>query len=261
MLTYLLNKTYDDDMTKCLLISAIAKIHSNLNFVPLDYVNNIIEKYSRDKNPEIQQRCLEYKRIQSRNVVIEKNQFTTINDDIEIDTSLPFLNDFVQSRANGKLYNESITDRLYEKFNSDSVQLNVGPYDTPDTVTSLPGKGGGFNSLYESRGNNLTTSTRNELKVTGAQKWGAEGYKDEKPTQSEKPKFINMTSVSNTSEGNASQVTSTNKNSPYVSVSGGSSSNYTSSSSSTYVHKKQEEKYDPNIKEKKKINGTIVWYW
>ena len=32
MLTYLLNKTYDDDMTKCLLISAIAKIHSNLNF-------------------------------------------------------------------------------------------------------------------------------------------------------------------------------------------------------------------------------------
>ena len=261
MLTYLLNKTYDDDMTKCLLISAIAKIHSNLNFVPLDYVNNIIEKYSRDKNPEIQQRCLEYKRIQSRNVVIEKNQFTTINDDIEIDTSLPFLNDFVQSRANGKLYNESITDRLYEKFNSDSVQLNVGPYDTPDTVTSMPGKGGGFNSLYESRGNNLTTSTRNELKVTGAQKWGAEGYKDEKPTQSEKPKFINMTSVSNTSEGNASQVTSTNKNSPYVSVSGGSSSNYTSSSSSTYVPKKQEEKYDPNIKEKKKINGTIVWYW
>ena len=257
MLSYLVNKTYDDDMTKCLLISAIGKIHSNLNFIPLDYVNNIIEKYSRDKNPEIQQRCLEYKRIQSKNVVIEKNQFTTINDDIEIDTSLSFLNDFVQSRANGKLYNERITERIYEKFNSDSVQLNVGPYDTPDTVTSMPGKGGGFNTLYESRGNNLTTSTRNELKVTGAQKWGAEGYKDEKPTQPEKPKFLNTTSVSNTSEGNVNQVISTNKNSPYVSVSGGSSSNYTSSSSSTYVPKKQEEKYDPNLKEKKKLMGQL----
>jgi hypothetical protein len=121
----------------------------------------------------------------------------------------------------------------------------------------MPGKGGGFNTLYESRGNNLTTSTRNELKVTGAQKWGAEGYKDEKPTQPEKPKFLNTTSVSNTSEGNVNQVISTNKNSPYVSVSGGSSSNYTSSSSSTYVPKKQEEKYDPNLKEKKKLMGQL----
>ena len=35
-------------------------------------MNEIIEKYSHEKNPEIQQRCLEYKRIQSKNVVIEK---------------------------------------------------------------------------------------------------------------------------------------------------------------------------------------------
>ena len=59
-------------MTKCLLISSIAKIHSNLNFISLDYMKEIIEKYYHDKNPEIQQRCLEYKRIQSKNVVIEK---------------------------------------------------------------------------------------------------------------------------------------------------------------------------------------------
>ena len=257
MLTYLLNKTYDDDMTKCLLISAIAKIHSNLNFVPLDYVNNIIEKYSRDKNPEIQQRCLEYKRIQSKNAIIEKNQFTTINDEFELDTSLPFLNSFVQQRANGKFYDENKSDRLYERFNSDSVQLNVGPYDTPDTVTSMPGKGGNFNTLYESRGNNLSTNTRNELKVTGAQKWGAEGYKDEKPIQPEKPKFLNTSSVGNTNVGNVGQVISSSKNSPYVSVSGGSSSKNNYSSSNTYVPKKQEEKYDPNSKEKKKLMGQL----
>ena len=96
-------------MTKCLLISSTAKIHSNLNFISLDYVKEIIEKYSRDKNQEIQQRCLEYKRNQSKNVVIEKNQFTTINDEFELVTSL---NTFVQSRANGKTYDENISDRL-----------------------------------------------------------------------------------------------------------------------------------------------------
>jgi AP-4 complex subunit epsilon-1 len=257
MLTYLLNKAYDDDMTKCLLISAIAKIHSNLNFIPLDYLNEVIEKYSRDKNPEIQQRCLEYKRIQSKNAIIEKNQFTTINDEFELDTSLPFLNSFVQQRANGKFYDENKSDRLYERFNSDSVQLNVGPYDTPDTVTSMPSKGGNFNTLYESRGNNLSTNTRNELKVTGAQKWGAEGYKDEKPIQPEKPKFLNTSSVGNTNVSNVGQVISSSKNSPYVSVSGGSSSKNNYSSSNTYVPKKQEEKYDPNSKEKKKLMGQL----
>ena len=83
----------------------------NVYYIPLDYMNEIIEKYSREKNPEIQQRCLEYKRIQSKNVVIEKNQFTTINDEFELVTSL---NTFVQSRANGKTYDENISDRLWE---------------------------------------------------------------------------------------------------------------------------------------------------
>ena len=47
MLTYLLNKTYNNEMTNCLLISAITKIHSNLNFTCLDYEieNNLKENY------------------------------------------------------------------------------------------------------------------------------------------------------------------------------------------------------------------------
>ena len=117
----------------------------------------------------------------------------------------------------------------YERFNSDSVQLNVGPYNTPDTVTSMPGEGENFNTLYEWKGNNLSTNSRNELKVTGAQKAGNEGYKEEKTSQSEKPKFLNTTSVSNTNAG-ITQSGNTNKNSPYVAVSGNSSSgNYYSS--------------------------------
>ena len=107
--------------------------------------------------------------------------------------------------------------------------MNVGPYNTPDTVTSMPGEGGNFNTLYESKGNNLSTNTRKELKVTGAQKWGTEGYKEEKTSQSEKPKVLNTTSVSNTNAG-ITQSGNTNKNSPYVAVSGNSSSgNYFSS--------------------------------
>ena len=51
---------------------------------------------------------------ESKNVVIEKNQFTTINDEFELVTSLSFLNTFVQSRVNGKTYDENISDRLWE---------------------------------------------------------------------------------------------------------------------------------------------------
>ena len=50
MLSYLLNKTYDDEMTKCLLISAIAKINSNINYAEQNLVNDIMERYSREKN-------------------------------------------------------------------------------------------------------------------------------------------------------------------------------------------------------------------
>ena len=35
----------------------------------------------------------------------------------------------------------------YERFNSDSVQLNVGSYNTPDTVTSMPSEGENFNII------------------------------------------------------------------------------------------------------------------
>ena len=109
--------------------------------------------------------------------------------------------------------------------------------------------------LYESKGNNLSTNSRNELKVTGAQKAGNEGYKEEKTSQSEKPKFLNTTSVSNTNAG-ITQSGNTNKNSPYVAVSGNSSEEIIIVLNSSYV-KKQEEKYDPNSREKKKLMSEL----
>ena len=45
-------------MTKCLLLSEIAKINSNVNYSQQNLVNDIMERYSK----ELQQKCLEYKR-------------------------------------------------------------------------------------------------------------------------------------------------------------------------------------------------------
>ena len=53
---------YEDEMTKCFILTAINKIHSGINYLELSFVNDAINKYTKIKNPEIQQRCLEYKR-------------------------------------------------------------------------------------------------------------------------------------------------------------------------------------------------------
>ena len=117
------------------------------------------------------------------------------------------------------------------------------------------GEGGNFNTLYESKGNNLSTNTRKELKVTGAQKWGTEGYKEEKTSQSEKPKVLNTTSVSNTNAG-IIQSGNTNKTFPYVEFQEIGVVEIIIVLYSSYV-KKQEEKYDPNSREKKKLMSEL----
>ena len=199
MLSYLLNKTYDDEMTKCLLISAIAKINSNINYSEQNLVNDIMERYSREKSTELQQRCLEYKRLQIRNVPIEKNSFTKIEETPDIDFNLGFLNNFVEERSNGKVYNPEMSEMYMDKFSSNEAQLNVGPYDINSTITSMPSKGGAnINSLYESKSDYFIENMKNELNVRAEQKWGAEGYKEE-TKKPEKPSFIDTRGISSTS--------------------------------------------------------------
>ena len=199
MLSYLLNKTYDDEMTKCLLISAIAKINSNINYSEQNLVNDIMERYSREKSTELQQRCLEYKRLQIRNVPIEKNSFTKIEETPDIDFNLGFLNNFVEERSNGKVYNPEMSEMYMDKFSSNEAQLNVGPYDINSTITSMPSKGGvNINSLYESKSDYFIENMKNELNVRAEQKWGAEGYKEE-TKKPEKPSFIDTRGISSTS--------------------------------------------------------------
>ena len=231
MLTYLLNKTYDDEMTKCLLISAIAKINSNINYSEQNLVNDIMERYSREKNTELQQRCLEYKRTQAKNAPIEKNTFTTIEETPSIDFNLSFLNNYVQQKSQGKAYDPSISEMFMDKFSSNEVHLNVGPYAMNSSILSMPSKGNNINNLYEIKDNNLVPNMRSELNVRGEQKWGAEGYKEETKKGMDKPSFINTQGISSSSnmsyEGNA------NKGS--------------SSSSSTY------EKYASRIKKEEDL--------
>ena len=245
MLSYLLNKTYDDEMTKCLLISAIAKINSNINYSEQNLVNDIMERYSREKNTELQQRCLEYKRLQLRNVPIEKNSFTKIEETPNIDFNLNFLNDFVREKSNGKNYDSSISEMYMDKFSSNEAQLNVGPYAINSSITSMPSKGVNINSLYEVKSNNLVETMKTELSVKGEQKWGAEGYKEEKK---DKPSFINTHGISNSSSSYNSY---SNKNNDSNNI---SSSNYEKKTT-----KKKELELNTDNQEKRKLMKGLFY--
>ena len=243
MLSYLLNKTYDDDMTKCLLISAIAKINSNINFSEQNLVNDIIERYSREKNVELQQRCLEYKRTQLRNVPIEKNTFTKIEETPSIDFNLPFLTEFVREKSGGKLYDSAIAEMYSDKFSSNEVQLNVGPYAINSSILSMPTKGNEINNLYETKDNNLVKNMKNELNVKGEQKWGAEGYKEE-TKKSDKPSFINLQGISSSNSGYDNWKKDNNNN---------SSNNYNKKN----TKKNKEEELNPESQEKRKLMDEL----
>ena len=240
MLSYLLNKTYDDEMTKCLLISAIAKINSNINYSEQNLVNDIMERYSREKNTELQQRCLEYKRTQLRNVTIEKNSFTKIEETPNIDFKLSFLDDYVNQNNNGKIYDESISEMYIDKFSSTEAQLNVGPYAVNSSITSVPTKGANINSLYESKTDYLQENMKNELSVRGEQKWGAEGYKEEK--KQEKPSFISSINNNNNRGFDGGIYMGSSNNT--------SSSNYEKNNKN---RRKKEEELNPDSIEKKKL--------
>ena len=248
MLSYLLNKTYDDDMTKCLLISAIAKINSNINYSEQNLVNDIMERYSREKNTELQQRCLEYKRTQAKNAPIEKNTFTTIEESPTIDFKLSFLNNYVQQKSQGKVYDPSISEMFMDKYSSNEVQLNVGPYAMNSNILSMPSKGNNINNLYEVKDNNLVANMKNELSVRAEQKWGAEGYKEETKKAAERPTFINTQGIS------SSNMYGDTGNNSYAGISGNKDGGFSSSNyEGGYHKKKREEDLNPENQAKKNL--------
>jgi AP-4 complex subunit epsilon-1 len=275
MLEYLLSKSYDDEMTKCMLITAITKIHSNINFTPLEFVTNLIEKYSRDKNVEIQQRCLEYKRLQSKDIPIFRNQFTTILDDLDIDSNLSFLNSFVRQKINNgaKKYDRSRYEQEKGIFDRDEQgQLNFGPYQTPESITSNPNKMSEvFTKLYNQKDTTIRTNPlTNDLRV-GEVKWSKEGYKEEvKKPQTWNPQpsgginsvSSSMSSISNNPSSQGSIIQSNSGNDRFNAVQGpkidkNEKSNEPKPMFSTATRRRDEPVYDPKKEEKEKLKGDL----
>ena len=118
MMVYLLNKKYEDEITKCFILNAIMKIHSGINYIEIASVNEAINKYSKIKNPEIQQRCLEYKRNKEKKISqgFYNSNKCNKNSNQEIDFDLKFLDDFCQN--SNKKYNSDLSDFYTEKFSN-----------------------------------------------------------------------------------------------------------------------------------------------
>jgi len=250
MLSYLLNKYYDDEMTKCFLITAITKIHSKINYLQLSFISDIMEKYSRIKNPELQQRCLEYKRTQAKNISLNLNN--NINSEINIDQDLSFLNEYSKSKSNGKVYNPELSDYYADKFSNPDTKLNIGPYQVSSNLFSMPGKNENLNSLYETNDNYLATDIKSELSVKAEKKWDMEGYKGEIKKSSERSQMSNMQSVGSVKSDNYSGVSSQNQN-------GGIYDHYANNSMNNNIsnNKKKIEEYDPNSQQKKKLMNDL----
>jgi AP-4 complex subunit epsilon-1 len=218
MLEYLLAKSYDSDITKCILITAITKLHSNINFKELDFITNIIEKYSRDINTEMQQRCAEYKRLLKTNTTILKNQFTTTLDEIDIDCNLSYLNGYVNDniRKGGKKYDRKNYEAEKNIFEREDMKLNTTPYDEPVSYHSAPGRNvNTFTKGFDNRAPSKNVVT-NELKGSSVNKWGKEGYREDAKSipQTIVPPKSNVTSVS------SQAVITSGKVDPYMQVSG-----------------------------------------
>lgn len=270
MLEYLLNKSYDDEMTKCMLITAITKIHSNIDFTPLDFITNIIEKYSRDRNVEIQQRCLEYKRLLQSNTPVFKNQFTTILDELDIDSSLSFLDNFVRSKisAGGREYDRRRYEAEKNMFERDGKgELNFGPYMAPDNITSSSNRSDTLTKLYTDKGTTLRSNPVSDGLRVSEVKWTSKGYEEKKPTFTTPPttttggiSSISSTGISNTKStgGSSSTIIQSNTgNDRFNAVQGPKFDKHEKKEEQpktlfSGIKKRDEPVYDPKREEKEK---------
>ena len=186
MMVYLLNKKYEDEITKCFILNAIMKIHSGINYIEIASVNEAINKYSKIKNPEIQQRCLEYKRNKEKKISqgFYNSNICNKNSNQGIDFDLKFLDDFCQN--SNKKYNPDLSDFYTEKFSNPDKKINIGPYQVTSNILSMPGASSKMNSLYESNENYLTNDMKNELRIKAEKKWGEEGYNSQKDEEKKK---------------------------------------------------------------------------
>lgn len=254
-------------MTKCMLITAITKLHSNINFSQLDFINNLIEKYSRDQNVEIQQRCLEYKRLLKSQTSILKNQFTTILDELDIDHNLSFLDGFVANkiRGGGKVYDRSRYEQENNLFDKVEKPMVTAPYQAPENIDSTPSLNSNkLTSLYDDRQDYQRKVGNAELKVGSGQMWTKTGYvaEQKKPVGTTvfsppiSSSVSNMNVSSNMGNNNSNTVVSSG-NTAFSNVSSGPINKNMKNETMQYVPKKKEVVYDPKKEEKDILKNSL----
>lgn len=137
LLEYLLTKTYDNEKTKGMIIFAITKIHIQLDFNGYDFVKEIVERYAKSKNVDLQQKAIEYLRMYANGLTKSK---AFIGDsscrDIVADKELSFLNSYVRKRINegARVYDR----KTYERGGSTKEKpLNLGPYPNQNKLNKI----------------------------------------------------------------------------------------------------------------------------
>ena len=151
------------------MISSIMKIHSNLNFIPIDEVNSLIQQHKNSRNLEIQQRCLEYISIKDNKEDQNVKFSEFFKPPTNMDFSLQFLDSYITS-INCRPYNESKSKLL--KFPKREKSINFEPYHNMDQRPKF------ISENIKEKNLNLpqTLNTKEEITLNVPKKWTSQGY-------------------------------------------------------------------------------------
>lgn len=130
LLEYLLEKQYDHNKTKSMILTAFTKIHLNLDFKGYEFITNIMEYFSNYKDVDIQQKAKEYLRMKNKNLLKSKDILNNgVTRELVVDSSLSFLDAFVRKRIEEgcAVYNRSTFERRFNKKDEKTLNLNAYP--------------------------------------------------------------------------------------------------------------------------------------
>ena len=260
LLEYLLEKQYDNEKTKAMILTAFTKLHINLDFKGFEFVGEIMSFFSKSRNVEIQQKANEYLRMKNYNLLKAKEFILSgANRDFNLDKSLSFLDGFVRKKIQEGSRKYSRTNYENKISFKDSKSLNLGPY--PESIIHKQGGKpiSGISNSKESK--DFPSTTKNGPKTL----WTQEGFKNDKEEEikrtSETPKGSSIVSVgsalSSIKKGGDTTVTS-NPDPRLARVQGGGDKKGNKSFPETNKPKKEpEQKYDPKKAEKEDLKNKL----
>ena len=242
LLEYLLEKQYDNDKTKAMILTALTKIHINLDFQKYEYVGNIMVFFSKSKNVDIQQKANEYLRMKKKSLFKSRDLLSnSACREVKFESGLSFLNSFVRKKIEegGKVYTKNIKEE-----NTKKKGLNIEAY--PELMVK-------FNEKEKIKTESVTQETQVPAKSTINKPkdiWTVDGIKNEEET---KPKIV-FTPVVKSSNPNTFIKVGTSDD-RFKQVKGDPPK--VSQPTIVPVTKKKEEKYDPKKEEKDILKNQL----